>query len=426
MLRLRLAALALLLIGAAAPQPTPEALVLQSRGLLEKGDFIGAYTLAERTVAQFPRDANAVLLAGNFVRDRYGLAAALPWYDRVLEIDPRNLAALIDKAAALGDAGQAEAMLETTRQAIAIDPKQPMPFFLQAVLAARADKWDLARTLYERTRGSLDSLPAVMLLRGALGLKTGGLEGAIAALRPLVAAQPGNRAARRMLGLALLRGGDAQGAIEALKPISNDGDSWSQTVMARACEAVGDRVGAAVLLDRAANPVSAGRIAVALPVATMAANTRFTPATGFRLIDAFNRAGDAKSGADAMATMVGQYPASLPVLRLAASDALARQEWGRAATALELIVMRGGKGDAQALIDLGWARLALGDAAAARDLGRAAYTLSPASAAVAAGYGWFSAKTGDKAAGVALLEKALAIAPDYAPFRAKLAEAGGL
>jgi cellulose synthase operon protein C len=421
-----IAAMTLLVSAAPPPQPTAAAQVAQSRALLEKGDFIGAYLLAERTIAQFPQDPGAMLLAGNLVRDRYGLTAALPWYDRVLEINPRSVAAMIDKAAALGDAGRTVEMLAMTRQVLAVDPKQPMAFFLQSVLAARADKWDLARALYERTRGQLDAVPAVMLLRGALGLKTGGLESAIAALRPLVAAQPGNRAARHLLGLALLRGGDAQGAIDTLKPISNDGDSWAQTVMARACEAVGDRLGAAILLDRAANPVSTGRAGLALDVAMTAANTRFTPASGFHLIDAFNRAGDAKRGEDAMATLVDQFPASLPVLKLAASDALSRREWGRAATTLELTLVRGGKGDAQALGDLAWARFNLGDTAAARDLAAQAYALSPGNAGIAAGYGWFLAQAGDKPGGVALLQKAVTLAPGYAPFQAKLADAAKL
>jgi len=414
---------ALLMLGA-APAPTAPALIEQSRTLLAKGDFAGAVAVSDRAVALYPRDADALLLAGNLVRDRYGLSAALPWYDRVRATAPRKVNALIDQAATLGDAAHTIAMLDVTRDITDIDPKNAMVPFLQAVLAARAGKWDVARAAYYRTRGQLDTVPAVQLLRGAIGVQTGANESAVAALQPLVDAQPRNRHARRLLALALWRSGDAQATIDVLKPISDDGDAWAQLLMARACETVGDRLGAAILLDRAATQ-SARRPSATLDVAsaTQAANVRFTVPAAFRLIDALNRSGDTKAGEAVLATLITQYPASLPALRLAASDALARREWGRAATALELVRVRSGDGDAQLLADLGWAWFNLGRRTEARDLGGRAYALAPGNAAFAASYGWFRTQTGDRAGGIALLQKAVTIAPIYAPFRAKLAEA---
>lgn len=424
MFRPSLALAALLALGAAPapPGPTPQSMVAQSRAALANGDFVGAYRIAEAAAARFPDNADAVLLAGNFVRDRYGLTASLPWYDRVLQLDPDNVSARLDKAAALGDAGQTRAMLAVTREVLARDPNNPLAFILQAMMAARAGNWDLARSLYEHSRGRFDGLPAVMLLRGAIGIQTGGTEGAIAALKGLVEMQPGNRPARRLLALALWRANDPQGTIDTLKPISNDGDAWAQLLMARACEAVGDRLGAAILLDRAAaSPSAAGAGANAVAL-TAAANIRFSQPTAFRLIDALNRGGNAKAAETVTATLIEQFPASLPALRLAASDALANKEWGRAATALELLRMRGGEGDAELLANLAWARAGLGASDEAAVLSARAYALAPFRASIAAGAGWFAVRAGDREKGRALLEKAVAMAPGYAPFAVKLAE----
>src|SRR3546814_6376563 len=58
--------------------------------------------------------------------------------------------ALIEDAATLGDLGRMRAMLAVTRRAIAADPADPRAYYLQAVLAARAGRFDLARVLLQK------------------------------------------------------------------------------------------------------------------------------------------------------------------------------------------------------------------------------------------------------------------------------------
>ncbi|MDB5713183.1 MAG: hypothetical protein JWO15_580 [Sphingomonadales bacterium] len=430
---------ALLLLGAAPAPETATQLVNDARGRLEANDFAGAIDLSARAIALAPANPDVLLLAANLVRDRYGLTAALPWYDRVLQIKPDDIPTLIDKAATLGDAGQAIACLAVTRQILALDPGQPMALYLQSVLAARAGKWEVARALLYRTDGALDDLAAVNLLRGAIALQTGATETAIATLSPLVETQPGNRHARRLLGLALWRSNDDQGALDTLQPIADDGDTWVLTVMARAAEAIGDRAWSVNLLDRAANPpahgpawqgggqgdvmLAAGQWPAAVSFYAHGANVRFTQATAFRLIYALGRAGQGDAAGAVLTTLITQNPASLPALRLAASDALSRREWARAATAMEAVRNRTGNRDVLLLGKLGWASYNLGRRAEALKYARRAYSISPASALAAADYGWLLAKTGDKPAGIPLLQKAVATVPGYAPFRAKLVEA---
>ena len=89
------------------------------------------------------------------------------------------------------------------------------------MLAARARNFNLARGLWERTRGAFDDTPAGPLLLSAIDFETGNEEQAARRLALLVADQPGNRRARRLLAAARWRMGDAAGTVEALRPIAD-------------------------------------------------------------------------------------------------------------------------------------------------------------------------------------------------------------
>ncbi|HEU4959173.1 MAG TPA: tetratricopeptide repeat protein [Sphingomonas sp.] len=224
---------------------------------LQSGDVAGASAAAERALALDRRSAPALTLEGELVRDRYGLVAALPWFDAALKIDPGNPDTLLDKAATLGDLGRYEDMLDATRRALAARPGDPMAYYLQAVLAARAGRDDLARDLLQRTGGALDDMPGALLLRGALAYRDGADQQAADAWGALVGDQPLNLTARRLLGAARLSAGDADDALEALRPLAlrSDADTYTLTLVARAFEAEGKRDWAATFLDRAASPM---------------------------------------------------------------------------------------------------------------------------------------------------------------------------
>jgi cellulose synthase operon protein C len=221
------------------------------------GNLSGAIDATARSIEINPRRVEALKLMGVLVRGQYGLTASLPWFRRAVEKAPGNLDLLREFAATLGDAGQTIEMLETTRKMLTLDPANADAFFLQAVLAARAKNYDLARTLLYRTQGKIDKVPAVMLLTAALELQSGAAEQAIARLEDIVNEQPGNLKAQRLLGAALWKAGDSKSTIAALQRIANrsDADSYTLSVIGRAYEAEGKRSSAATYLDRAAQPV---------------------------------------------------------------------------------------------------------------------------------------------------------------------------
>ena len=227
------------------------------------GDVGGASAAAAQALRLRPGDPATATLQGELVRTRYGLIAALPWFAAALKRDAYYHPALIEYAATLGDAGRYTEMLAATRSALAARPGSPQALYLQAVLAARAGRRDLARTLLDRA-GS--GLPAAALLGGMLAFADGTDEVAIRNWRALFAQQPMNLNVRRLLAAALLRSGDAQGALDTLRAVAlrDDADAYTLTLAARGFEATGDRQTAARFLDRAA----AARAAPAAPFAT--------------------------------------------------------------------------------------------------------------------------------------------------------------
>lgn len=226
---------------------------------LSAGDVQAADDASRRAMALDPANLEAIVLAGEVVRSRYGLVAALPWFERALEQDAYYLPALIQFAATAGDAGRYRAMLEATRRVLAARPNSPQALYLQAVMAARAGQRELARTLLGRMGDAGLTMPGVVLLTGMLAYADGGYEQAVVSFREVVGRQPMNLVARRLLGASLLRSGDARGALEMLRPLAvrPDADSYTLALAGRAFEATGERDWAARFLDRAARPALA-------------------------------------------------------------------------------------------------------------------------------------------------------------------------
>ncbi len=307
---------------------------------LSAGELGGAAQAAGQAVRHAPREPAALTLQGEVVRARYGAVAALPWFAAALARDAYHVPALIEQAATLGDAGRYAEALAATRKALLARPGSQPALYLQAVIAARAGKRELAERLLAATGGTLNGAPGAMLLLGALDEQAGRHEQAVARWRQLLAVQPMNVAARRLLGGALLRSGDPRGALETLQPIAlrADADAYSLTLVGRAWEALGERGSAAQFLDRAAagprgddDLFASDETVGSLAADAAAAPTDPTYALGVirGLATAGNRAG-ALARARALATAAPGAPAA----QLALGDTLAATgDWPGAATA---------------------------------------------------------------------------------------------
>lgn len=404
-------------------------------------DPAGAGIAVDRAITLNPANGEALALKGELFRAQYGLAAALPWFEAAIDLDANNGPALIEYAATLGDMGRYSEMLAASRRAAAIRGSTAQALYLQAVLAARARNYDLARSLIQRTGGSMEGVAAVLLLRGGLDYHAGAFVQAAERLARLVAMQPDNMDARRLLGAALLGADDAGGAIDALRPLiaRRDADSYALTVAARAYEAIGERDAAGALLDRAARPVrdvaddgwtggdalvAQGRYRQAADAFAHDANARFDEAAALRLVDALDRAGARVEAQRVLSLFLQQNPRNAAALRVAADWQIAAKDWPSAVRTLEVLRRRLGNRDAALLSQLAWAHAGMGQADRALVYAQAAYDLAPGSPIAADTLGVLLARMPDRRAdGIALLRKAALLAPDNAAIAAHLAAA---
>jgi tetratricopeptide (TPR) repeat protein len=110
------------------------------------GDMGPALFATDKAVAANPRHAAALVMRGELSREQYGLAAAIPWFDRALEVDAANLPALLGRASTFGDMGRMTAMLADARAASAIDPFHPLPISCRRPWrrAAATSRWPAA------------------------------------------------------------------------------------------------------------------------------------------------------------------------------------------------------------------------------------------------------------------------------------------
>lgn len=167
------------------------------------GQQAEAVAAASRAVVLDPRNPRALALRGLLIREQYGLVAALPWFEAALNVHPDDPALLDAYATTLGDMGQNRAMLTVVRKLSEVDPRNPRPRLMEAVLAARAGRDVLARALLERTGTAFRDMPAAILLSGVLEYRAGNFDLAVAAFDRLVRRQRDNGVARHLLVRAL-------------------------------------------------------------------------------------------------------------------------------------------------------------------------------------------------------------------------------
>jgi tetratricopeptide (TPR) repeat protein len=299
---------------------------------LAAGDMLGAIEAGDRAVKLDGGNVDALVLRGELVRTQFGLVAALPWFEAALKRDAYRHDALVEYAATLGDAGRTVESLAAARRAMEARPGSPQGFYLQAVIAARAGDPDLARSVLEKAGDAVASVPGGLLLAGTLDIEAGAFEQAIGRLGQLVAGQPMNIAARKLLAVALLRTDSARNAIDVMRPVvaRSDADSYSLSLVARGFERIGDRANAARYLDRAAYPATGTASAFsaddsAAVLGAEAAERPGDPQATIPLIRALADRGD-KSGALAMAQNVARRNAGAPAAHLLVGDMLMLME----------------------------------------------------------------------------------------------------
>jgi cellulose synthase operon protein C len=302
------------------------------------GEHLAAIEASERALATGSDHPRALEFRAELLRDGAGWDAALPLYERALDAAPNDLALLGGYAATLGEAGRTRDMLAITRRMLELSPRHPTPWFLQAVLAARAGDVDLARSMLGRA-GLAEDMPARLLLAGALELDAGNANLAIGPLDRLVFIQPANHRARHLLARALFEAGEYEALFSRFGPLAarDDASPYLLTVLARAYEERGDRIAATGLLDRAAAaaPLPIAGIpqgAVRGDLGTAWSADPGSPGTTVPYVRGLLARGDVAAADRAAARFLELRPGSLDALGLAGDLDLVQ---GRNAAAIE-------------------------------------------------------------------------------------------
>lgn len=420
----------------------------------EQREAVGA---ADEALKFGPDNAKALEFRGQLVRDSYGPAAALPWFEAALAQAPDDPELLLEYAGTLGEAGRAREMLTVTRRLTELRPGHPRALYLQAVLAARAGKYALAKGILDRIKGPIRETPAILQLSGALELEAGNSKLALEALNKLVRKQPANPRGHALLARALYEAGEHKELIRQFGALTAQpgASSYLMTLVAWSHEVLGERGLAAPLLDRAAREhaevtgiaelpydgqdqaasrlralLASGQAGTAVGIAEgmrsarpgfaaahsfagdaqlafgrprealeryrYAAEIRFNDDLLLRSLLAMSRAGQGGAMGDLLAGYLTGNPQSRVAARLAAGLAARRGAWDNSRAILEILRLRGGERDARLLCDLSLAQLRGGDTEAAVATAEQAYRLQPASAITAQALGMALAEAGER------------------------------
>ncbi len=296
-----------------------DSFIAMARYRLAEQDMLGADAAANDAWQRAPQSVEALGVKADVMLTRGGPVAALPWYEAALERSSNHVPTLLAYAAALGEAGRAQAMLVPLRRAVELEPNNPRALYLMAALAARGNEPGLARALLGRIRGPDTDQPGVLLVRAASELMLDAPVAARNAAARLLELQPDNRAARRLLALALSKEDNIRGAIEVLDPITirPEADSWSLLLLARSFSGLGWQDDAVQPLDRAASLMRGDAAALA---ASGDAGDSLNPAVAVPAIRARLASGQAASALD-LAQRLAQANPGVPQARLLVGDA---------------------------------------------------------------------------------------------------------
>lgn len=424
------------------------------------GQHLLAIAAADHALALEPANVRALEFRGQLVRDRYGLLAALPWFETALLRAPADVSLLSEYAATLGELGRASEMLVVTRRILQLNPGNPRAYYLQAVMAARAGRYDLARGLLARTKRKLKDVPGAILLGAVVELGAGNGRTASDLCERLLQREPGSIPARELLARALYVSGQFRYLTLRFKGdvARDDAPAYLLATVARGFEALGDRGQAGILLDRAAMPqrtslrvvsegsqvgalLGQGRLAEALALAertraaepgayaaqaiagdaqlaagrareaqeryALAARIRMSDGLLLRRFEAYSAAGDWQGAGEMVQAWLQQNPRSPAALRLRAMLLARAGDQARAAQLLDYLRHGDGDSDVQLLSDLALLQLGAGEAEAARTTATRAYVLQRANPQAAQALGLAYTELGvQRARAAALIDKA--------------------
>lgn len=208
---------------AAALQADPAyvpARLLQARSHLAKQRVDDATAIVTDVLQAQPKSADAWLLKSELqLAGKPDRAAATAGFQKVLELDPRNLpahVALVTLALDAGDLPLAEQRLGAMAK---VRAGHPQTLSLQARVALARGQLPQAREASQQWLKQAPTDPSAYLVSAEIELRSGARTAALAALKKSIGLAPRSMSARLMLGQLLLQDGQPAATLDTLAPL---------------------------------------------------------------------------------------------------------------------------------------------------------------------------------------------------------------
>lgn len=205
---------------AAQPDYAPAQLGL-ARAKIEAKDMAGAQAIVDGVLAKNPKEVDALLFRAAMQADSGQQDAAMATYRSVLEIRPDNVAAhaaLIMSHLRQNKVDEAQQQLDAMRK---VQPKNPQTEYMQAMLALQQKNLPLARESIQNLLRVVPDDPRVLQLAGLIEFEGRSDLQAQEYLAQTLARAPEAELSRRLLVRSYLRTGQPAKAIAALQPALN-------------------------------------------------------------------------------------------------------------------------------------------------------------------------------------------------------------
>jgi cellulose synthase operon protein C len=302
-----------------------QAIVLSARLDAGAGKLDAAVAQLDEVLAKNPGHEGAGLLKGEILRQaRQDTDGAMALFRQVRTANPRSVpghVAVVGLLLQQGKAAEARADFAALQK---LNPKHPDTLFLQAQLALAEKDYKGAREVVERLLASAPNNVRLLMLAGAAEIGLQQYTQASALLEKAQKAAPGLPAVRQMLAQSLMKGGEADKALEVLRPLvdSPAADSKTLGLAGEAWLMVGDSTKAEAAFQRALKAAPGDtRLRTAMAVAQL---SRGDNAPALAQLESIAQ-GDAGSQADLAVISARLRQKDLPGA-LKAIDALQRKQ----------------------------------------------------------------------------------------------------
>ena len=222
--------------------------------------FREATTAVERALALAPDLAEAWYQKGSILHVSGDLPGTLLAYDRAIKLDARHLEARVARAGVYIDVGRQADASRDVEELVRISPKEPRAAYLQALLAERENKPEVARAALKGLVGLIDPVPMnfiryrpqLLMLNGLAHFGLNEREKAKQYLEAFQRSQ-GNTPASKLLAQIYLGEVNTDRAIDVLETYlkAQPGDGQAMTMLSSALMAKGQNARAVSLMQQA-------------------------------------------------------------------------------------------------------------------------------------------------------------------------------